>query len=319
VHPIEYVRSQPQEESHRLVPTYYAVRLGLLLARIVSRPMGYRICTALGLLFWVLNAPARRTLSGNLRCVVGERGRAARHRLVSRLFVNLTKDYYELMLPAVERPEHVARSIEVAGLERVDAARVVGKGVVLVPFHMSGFNLAAQAAVGRQWPAWAVAEPLHPERMRRLVDHFRAAHGLGLIAAERSGTRKILRALRANEVVVVAGDRGVTGTGVRVRLFGVPAVLPAAPAVLALRTGAALLPVLNRRLPDDRILIEICDPVPYRASGAFDADVQRIAQAVADVFERHIRRYPDQWVVAKPVWAEAGADLPVPERELAAR
>lgn len=286
--------------------TYYCIRLTLLVAARVSRRNGYRISTVVGLLSWVFNGPARKELGANLARVRGA-GPAPHEerRLTLALFVNLAKDYYELMLPAVADAEAVLDSVRIEGLDRIHEARRAGRGAVAVPFHMTGFNLAVQGALRGDWGAWVVSEPLRPDRMRRMVDRFRSALGLRLIAAERSSPRAILRALRANDVVVIAGDRGVTGTGVPVRFFDAPAVLPAGPAVLALRSGAALIPALHHRLPDDRVRMELLPAIPYECTGDLDADVQRITQGIADVFERHIRAHPAQWVLAQSVWPSA--------------
>lgn len=283
--------------------TYYCIRLSLLVATRVSLRSGYRISTVVGLLSWVFNGSARKDLGANLARVrpPGLATQEAR-RLTMALFVNLAKDYYELMLPAVAGVDAVFDSVRIEGLDRIHEARTVGRGVVAVPFHMTGFNLAVQSSLRGDWRAWVVSEPLRPARMRRTVDRLRGALGLRLIAAERSSPRQILRALRANDVVVIAGDRGVTGTGVLVRFFGASAVLPAGPAVLALRTGAALIPALHHRLPDDRVRMDLLPAIAYEDTGDLDADVQRITQGIADLFEQHIRAHPAQWVLAQPVW-----------------
>ncbi len=56
-------------------------------------------------------------------------------------------------------------------------------------------------------------------------------------------SRIVLKALRDNRIVCLLSDRDLTGDGVEVEFFGERTTLPAGPATLALRTGAALLPV----------------------------------------------------------------------------
>lgn len=283
--------------------TYYSLRLSLLISPFLSRRAAYRICTALGHIFFVFNASARRSIESNMRHLLGaQASELCVRRATRRVFVNLTKDYYDLLLLAPYSADHGFPLVYPEGLERIHAARRVGKGVIIVFFHTSGFNLAGQVAVMEGWRPWVVAEPLRPERMRRLVNRLRSSLGVRLISADRGGVRKILRALRANEVVVLAGDRDLTGTGVPVEFFGAQAILPAGAATLALRTGAVILPVLNYRLPGDKVYVRVLDPIERRDTGHFDMDVQAITQRIARVYENRLESHPEEWMVVQPVW-----------------
>jgi KDO2-lipid IV(A) lauroyltransferase len=299
------------------LPTYYAIRLVLLIAPHVPLALGYRLCELLGLVVWRFNGPARRAAESNLAHVLGEDAPASqRSRALRGVCINLVKDYYELVLLAVRPREEVLGRVVSRGLGHIDQAREAGKGVIAVFFHTSGFNLVMQAVLTGGWPSWVVAEPLEPPPMRRLVNGLRSALGVRLLAADRSGARNIIRALRRNELVVLAGDRGVSGTGAWVRFFGAPAFLPAGAAALALRTGAAILPVATCRLPDNRVLLEVGTPIGFARTGDFDADVAAITQTLAAEFEKVIRQHPQEWVVMRPVWESGPAGQVVPGGEL---
>ncbi len=290
---------------------YYAIRIALLLARRVSKPTAYRACELLGPLFWLFNGRARRTIEYRLRRVVGADVPERRIAYLSRrAFVHQTKDYYDLLLPACVLGEDAHDAVTVHGFEHIRQARRDGFGVVAVPFHMAGFNLAVQSAVGNGFPAAAVSEPLQPLRLRRLVDDLRSSLGLRLIPASSRNTRTLLRALRQKDVLVIAGDRTATGTGVPVSLFGAQAMLPAAPAVLALRTGARIVPALHRRTKENGVHMSVMEPISYSRTNDFDSDVAGITQQLADIFEPHIASYPEQWVVAEAIWKKDGAEPP---------
>ncbi len=275
----------------------------LLIAPHLPRRTGYRICTLLGLVAWRFNAPARRVVERNLPYTLGAGVSWARcQRVLRDTFINLVKDYYDLVMVAVRPREEVLSWVVTDGLHRVDEARKAGKGVIAVFFHTSGFNLAVQAVLQGRWPTWVVAEPLEPPPMRRLVNRLRSSKGVRLLTADRAGVRKMIRALRANGVLGLAGDRGVSGTGAWVRFMGAPAFLPAGAAALALRTGAAILPIHVRRLPDERVLLHVGQPIEYTRTGDFDTDVATITQTITEQFQEEIRERPEQWVVVRSVW-----------------
>lgn len=286
--------------------TFYVLRLFYYVAQRVSRPVGYRICTGLGYSFYMINRDARAQIKENMWRVLGPRATPPRvNRAVRNVFLHITKDYYDLLLLATAKPQEVLGLVDAVDLNRIDEAREHGRGVIAVFYHMAGFNLVSQASILGGWRAWVVAEPLQPVRMRHFVDRLRSALGVQLLPADLSGARRILRALRSNDVVVLAGDRDVTGNGVPVEFLGHAAMLPSGAAALSLRTGAKIVPVLSVRLPDNSVRLNLLPPVEFHASGDYDRDVIAFTQQVACAFEEHVRRHPDQWVIGQPIWRQA--------------
>src|SRR5207237_113492 len=66
--------------------------------------------------------------------------------------------------------------------------------------------------------------------------------GMNVVALGPDVAAQVVRALKANHIVALLCDRDIGGAGVDVEFFGERTTLPAGPATLALRTGAALLP-----------------------------------------------------------------------------
>jgi lauroyl/myristoyl acyltransferase len=98
-------------------------------------------------------------------------------------------------------------------------------------------------------------------------------------------------------------DRDLTGGGIPVQFFGETTTLPAGPATLALRTGAALLPTAafftDRNLGHHGI---IGAPMECERHGRLRPDVSRITQNLALELETLIRKAPSQWHLLQPNW-----------------
>ncbi len=93
----------------------------------------------------------------------------------------------------------------------------------------------------------------------------------------------------------------MTGVGERVPFFGRPALLPSAHVVLALRTGAVLMPAFAHR--DGETLRAVFEPeLVLRRTGDRDADVLDGMRRWAAVLEPHVAQAPEQWSVFEPVW-----------------
>jgi KDO2-lipid IV(A) lauroyltransferase len=97
-------------------------------------------------------------------------------------------------------------------------------------------------------------------------------------------------------------DRDLAGNGIEVEFFGETTTMPAGPATLALRSGAALVTgaVYSGPGADHRAIVE--PPLDTTRQGTLRQDVARLTQAIATRFEGLIRRAPEQWHLFQPLW-----------------
>ena len=104
-------------------------------------------------------------------------------------------------------------------------------------------------------------------------------------------------------------DRAVPGEGVQVTFFGETVEVPAGPARLALRTGAAVVPAAFARVHPNRHDVKVlCDfSIRTQPTGNRECDVRALTQSIMDAHERFIRQYPDQWYMFRPMWESAGS------------
>ena len=151
----------------------------------------------------------------------------------------------------------------------------------------------------------AVAERLEPPELFYRFVAYRRALGLEILPLEEGSatTRALLRVLRDGGIVCLVCDRDLTGGGLEVDLFGAPARMPAGPAALALRTGAALLPaaVYHARRPMHWEGV-VRPPLSPATSGDQRADVQALTELLAGELQGLIARAPEQWHVLSDHW-----------------
>jgi KDO2-lipid IV(A) lauroyltransferase len=147
----------------------------------------------------------------------------------------------------------------------------------------------------------AVVEPLEPPELFEWFRDYRRSYGIEVIALGPEAGGDVQRALREGAVIVLLSDRHVGGAGVEVEFFGEVTTLPAGPAILALRTGAALIPATAyiRRRGCHGVARP---PIPVEREGRFREDVVRVTRALAAELEDLIRAEPEQWHLLQPNW-----------------
>jgi len=131
--------------------------------------------------------------------------------------------------------------------------------------------------------------------------------GVTLLPPDKA-VRRLLRALKHREMIAVVIDTGVhENGGVPVKFCGHDTLFPAGPAWLARLSGAPLVFGTGIRLSGNRYVLEVSEPVlPERTKDAA-RDLQVMTQKVVDIFEKYVRRYPDQWYIFRDMWPRNGA------------
>ena len=214
-------------------------------------------------------------------------------------------------LPDWDR-ERVVSRVRVEGEDRLRDTLASGRGVVAALPHMANWDHGGAWACLTGVPVTTVAERLQPER---LYDRFLAYRtGLGMEILPLTGGREevfgaLARRLREPRLVPLLADRDLTSRGVEVVLLGEAARMPPGPAALALRTGAALLPVTlayEGDAPDHRLVIRFHEEVLPPGIGLGRTRHTAMTQQVADVFSAGIRSAPQDWHMLQTVFS---ADL----------
>ncbi|MFB6557250.1 phosphatidylinositol mannoside acyltransferase, partial [Streptomyces sp. NPDC056405] len=178
------------------------------------------------------------------------------------------------------------------------------RGVILALPHMGNYDLAGVWVTTKlNTPFTTVAERLKPES---LYDRFVAyREGLGMEVLPHTGGAAfgtLARRLRAGGLVCLVADRDLSSSGIPVTFFGEETKMPAGPAMLALQTGAMLLPVTlwydDTPVMRGRVHPEIEVP----EDGTRTEKAARMTQALADAFAGGIADHPEDWHMLQRLW-----------------
>ncbi len=251
--------------------------------------------------FW-FSPLARPRLEFNLKVACPELDSRQLRRTTWLNFRNHAKAYADLMmLPRMEMAA-MRPLLKVQGMENLEAARALGKGVMAVSCHMGSYEIVAAIWAATLSPVSFFAEEMEPRALFEWYRDTRARLGISVLTLAVPGIRKVNEALHEKEMVITAIDRDITGTGHLMPFFGRPAPIPLGTAAIALRLGTPLLPVCVYRLPDDSYMAEAAPFVLAKSTGDRKADEIRVTQELLRHLEGFIRRHPEQWHVPHRIW-----------------
>jgi KDO2-lipid IV(A) lauroyltransferase len=198
-----------------------------------------------------------------------------------------------LLFPTLGLAE-ASRYVHYQGLEHIQAAYARGKGVLLVSGHYGNWELVAHMQGWLGLPLALVTRPLDNPRLERRLARLRSLSGNVVI--HRDGAIKaMLQHLRRGIGVAIVIDQDAKDAGIFVPFFGRLASTTPTPALLALRTGAAIVPVFSVPRADGGY--DICyEPArQVEDSGDRDRDVLRITAELTALLETWVRRHPHVW------------------------
>ena len=271
---------------------------GWLLAHLPSA-VGLAAGRRLGdLLWWVL--PRRRAVAlENLqRAFAGECTPSGIRRLGRRSFQHVGMNLVEACRYFLRPTQVMLSQVRVEGREHLQAAAAHGRGVLVLTAHFGNWELLAAAHGLGGLPLSIVTRPLDHPLLDDLAARFRSRSGAELIV-KRQAVREVLTALRRQRMVGILLDQNATrAEGVFVPFFGSPASTSKGLALLALRTGAPVVPIFLRREPDGRHCIEMGAALPPPEDGL----VTTYTTTFNRVLEATIRRAPEQWLWMHDRW-----------------
>lgn len=294
----------PRYGSASQLLTYLVFRAAGQALRRLPEPVGTAAAFGASQLLALRRGRDRQMVLRHLEKVLGRRLEPSEASLwTRRVFASYARYWHEgARLPGLPGTVIDERFEVVSGFEHLQAAVARGSGAVIALPHLGSWEWGGAWMARHDLPLTVVAEVLEPPALFDWFVAEREAMGIRVIPLGSGASGPLLAVLRAGGLVGLVADRDLSGSGICVELFGERTTLPAGPATLALRSGAALLPVAIYQGPGPLHHAVVLPPVDLARTGSLRADVTRATESLARAFEVLIRRAPDQWFCFQPLW-----------------
>jgi len=193
-------------------------------------------------------------------------------------------------------PDHIRSSVNVKGIENLDAALSRGKGVIALGAHLGNFMLLGTKLGIEGYPFHTLIRFPDDRKVQDFIKRHVSSFYQTLIPSmpRRMAVERILGILKKNQIVFVLGDNFKRGR-VPTHFFGQPVLSSRGPVSLALRSGAAVLPVYLIRNHQGGQDLWIEPEILITRNGHLPSDIVANTHRVTACLENMVRRYPDQW------------------------
>jgi KDO2-lipid IV(A) lauroyltransferase len=280
----------------------WGYRAGWAAVRWLPERVAKAAATAAADLKYRRNGKSVRRLRSNLARVVPADRLEATVRAGMRSYARYWLEAFRLPVT----PRKVILAGEVAGFELIEKARAENRGILVALPHMGNWDMGGAWFILRGFPFATVQERLRPEDLFDRFVAYRTHIGmevLPLTGGEQPPFGVLARRLREGGAVCLVADRDLSRHGVEVEFFGARTRMPGGPAMLAMRTGAILLPTAVW-YDGPGWAAQVGPELPVPADGTEAEKVASMTQQLADYFAAAIAAHPQDWHMLQRLWLD---------------
>jgi len=195
------------------------------------------------------------------------------------------------------------------GAEHLDEAKASGKGILLVSGHFANWEILPTVAREYGFTGGTVVRPANNPYVDRWIERVRSRNGMPeQVPKGAQGTRRVFALLRRGDAICIMVDQRAS-EGITVPFFGRDAFTTPAPAALALKLGAVIVPISNERVAGARFHVRAHRIIEPPNTGDPDRDLVELTATITRFIEERVRERPGEWLWIHKRWVKENAPL----------
>ncbi len=288
----------------------FFIRVFILTVRLFPRKWVLWVFAELGkLTFWVLKKERKKTLDNLSRVYGDKRNSKQLKQMAKKVFVHQALNFADYLHTLHYRTrEDFARIMDVEGEEHLEKAYKEEKGVLCLMSHTGSWEFSAITPPVLGYETTAVSKALKNKKINEMIIGYRQKRGMKNISRGKAYPL-LIEALQKGECLIIMIDQDTKVKGVFVDFFDKRAYTPIGAAMLALDTGAPVLPMFMKRMPDNRHRFIIKPPLPMVKTGNMEHDLLENTKIYTRAIEECIQETPEQWVWMHERWKTTPEDI----------
>lgn len=277
--------------SFREVVLARLARAAVFFVRKAPYPLVTAVFKAVALCAWCFLPYHRKTSAVQLRMALGLENPTL---MSLRVFLGHAEILVDAVRYAYMSGEEVKRAVRVEGLEHLERALETGKGVMMITGHVGNWEILSHLPRILSVEFCVMAQRRGDPMIDAIVDDLRSRSGATILPPTGKALM-LVRELRKGRVIgMVVDGRHDGADAVMCEVFGMPAPTNPAPAFIAIKGDAVVLPVVA--IKNGRCYrVIFTRPVPASDFGASRDAVERLSGWMQSQVEHAVRRDPHQW------------------------
>ncbi|MFD2204375.1 lysophospholipid acyltransferase family protein [Kiloniella antarctica] len=236
----------------------------------------------------------------NLRLAMPELSPEERKQIIRDMWDNLGRVIFEY--PHLKEIVQLDKGyITVEGIEKFEAPEVKDKAFIFVGAHIGNWEVLPMTAALRGYPQTIIVRQPNNPLVAEAIDKIRTSTGNTSASKGVEGARASLKAIRAGSAVGILADQKMND-GIEAPFFGIPAMTPAAPALLGAKKNAVVFPIQCKRTGPASFHLTCHSAVDFPDTLSRDkAGIEGMTE-LNKIIEGWIREKPGDWLWLHRRW-----------------
>ncbi len=220
--------------------------------------------------------------------------------IVKQSYKNIIYNLYEFVENQDLTPQQLEEKITVENEDIILDAVKSKRKIILVSAHYGNWELIGSYNSMKYKPMTNVGRPMSNEYLNADLRKVRNANGSEMLDKD-SAAKGLMKAIKADRMIGLVVDQNTADNmGILIDFFGKKARQTEAPAKLALKFEALIIPVFVIQNAFRDYTIKYCEPID--TTKLEDKSSESITQLQADIIEEQIKQKPEDWFWQHKRW-----------------
>lgn len=285
---------------------YFIAYIPLRAAIITLKMLPYRTAIALGklagILLFLASATYRKVAIKNLKRAYNLTDSEARKKALT-VFKEMGTTFTEIVTLSPLSEKHLKEKVDIEGYSNFLKAKEAGKGVFLLSAHLGNWEMMGAIHSMLTGSITVIYKKHKNPYVDNAITSLRQSSNMKTIP-RRNSARKTISTLRKGETVGILPDLHTSkdAQSVSVPFFGMAASTNFGLALLAIKTGAPIVPAFTVRDGRGGHLCTYKEPIFLKSTGDMDKNLKEGTARINEIIEEEIRKYPSQWYWVNDRW-----------------
>lgn len=201
--------------------------------------------------------------------------------------------------------DNISNKVQVEGLEHLEAAYALGKGVIMATGHYGNWELLGATVALHGYPMLSITRKQNNGYMDKLINEFRQMVGQQVTYNRgEHGLLAISRMLREKKLLGVLFDQDTNDDGVEIDLFGKRSIIPLGPAALSRIYGSPILPIFLHNNENGTCTAKIYPALYTPKTKNKEQDFYAVTRELVTILEHEIIDHPEMWFWVHDRWKD---------------
>ncbi len=268
--------------------------------RLVPLRFAFFLGKCLGALVYFIDVKHRAVAYANIKVALGDSlGVRSLRKATWNFYLAFGQNFIEIFLLPKADKGYINKYMAIEGREYIAGAFASGKGVIFLGMHEGSWEISNVLCASLGFPFSLFVRDQRLPRLSRLLNSYRLQKGCKIIQRQNQ-TRQLIEELKNNGSLGMSADQGGK-SGRLVKFFGKTASMSSGAIRLGLKYDTAILTAFYTRIdgPYSKVILE---PLEIKKTGDLQADIRDNLQAAVHIFEKHIRKYPQEYLWTYKIW-----------------